>query len=328
MNTMSEETAARKYDKKAWDETRLAFSNSLMVDTRLLSLSQNVELPDWPIKGESETPSKYIDFTWEEINEIPGLADRPERIDLLISILKETMAFDDPFGDMVDTVENATEKDDTLGRTLQELEIPQDCPLAYSALSPDTLDFCQAEGIKTIGEFAGFSQNMAQNIVVGGDFKSLLNALMGRDEEGIARYLPFRPHHKGLHLVEAIGLLVGQLSDAERYSLLKRYGKKLNDAQTAKARLSREQIAKLEEILERRVSDMTDFFKADLVDIRKRMNSGTTLQRCFVVLDNEERELIGATILGRILKSSSAVKSEVEPAKSSGGFFSRLFGRR
>lgn len=327
MNTMSEETATRKYNKNDWDEVRVAFSSSLMVDTRLISLAQNVELKDWPIKGEGETPSKYIDFTWEEINELPGLADRPERIDLLISILKETMAFDDPFGEMVNTVENATERDDTLERTLASLGIPRDCPLRFGALSSDTLDFCEGEGIKTIGQFASFSENMAQNVVVGGDFKALLNALMSQDHLGIARFLPYRPHEKGLHLMESVGLLVSQLSDSERYSMLKRLGYKLNDTQAAKARLSRDQLSQLEEILMRRIEELVEYFKDEVSEVKKKVNSGTRLERCFVVLNDEEREVIGAAMLSRVLKSNASGAPADEAPRKRGGFFSKLFGR-
>jgi hypothetical protein len=45
---------------------------------------------------------------------------------------------------------------------------------------------------------------MSQAVIVGGDFRKLLNALSHIDEAAIAEVLPFRPGAKGLHLVEAL----------------------------------------------------------------------------------------------------------------------------
>ena len=47
---------------------------------------------------------------------------------------------------------------------------------------------------------------MAQNVIVGGDFRKLLNALSHVDEQAIAEVLPFRRGATGLHLIEALAL--------------------------------------------------------------------------------------------------------------------------
>lgn len=322
---MSDQASTAKYGKKDWDTVRFGFATSLMVDTRLLSLAQNVELPDWPIKGESETPSKYIDYTWEEIQEIPGLADNPRRVDLLIDILKETMAFDEPFGEMVSTVEGSARQDDALNRAISRLGIPLDFPLHLGHLSQSTMEFCKNEDIKTVGQFAQFSQNMAQNIVMGGDFKTFLNALSNGDEENVAKHLPFRPRQKGLHLIEAIGLLTAKLSDNERCSLLKRYGKKLSEEEASQARLAREQINQLEAILVERGQEIIKYFPKQYDELMRSVAQGTSLERAFIVLNNEDREIIGARIITLCAKSSDA-PAPVEEKKS--GFFSRLFRKK
>jgi hypothetical protein len=41
-----------------------------------------------------------------------------------MDILRETLAFDDPFSDMVETVESESREDDTFERILTKLEIP------------------------------------------------------------------------------------------------------------------------------------------------------------------------------------------------------------
>eukprot|EP01035_Chromulina_nebulosa_P052927 gene52927-72240_t len=39
-----------KSTAKDWDEVRAAFATSIMVDTAISSLAQNLDAPDWPIK--------------------------------------------------------------------------------------------------------------------------------------------------------------------------------------------------------------------------------------------------------------------------------------
>lgn len=328
---MSNPPIARKYSKKDWDEVRKAFATSLMVDTKLTSMSQSLELGDWPIRGSGETPSKYIDFTWEELNELPGLADKPERIDLLIHILKETLSFDEPFGDMVSTVDAATAREDSLLRNLKALEIPTDYPIRYSGLSKDTRDFCAAEEIKTIGEFTRFSQHMAQNIIVGGDFRELLNAITTRDEVGIARFLPFRPYSRGLHLPEAVGLVIQELSESEKIALLKRYGAKLDPAKAARSFLNKDQVNRLETILVDHIRERVRYFESQVADLEKKLGQGMTLQRFFMVLNDPEKELIATHAFDIYLKgrhSSGLLPPSEQEGSSRGGFFSRLFGRK
>ena len=52
-----------KYTDKDWDEVRSAFASSIMVNTALSSLAQNLDGPDWPVKGKDETPAKYVDLS-------------------------------------------------------------------------------------------------------------------------------------------------------------------------------------------------------------------------------------------------------------------------
>lgn len=192
-----------KNTEQDWDEVRKAFSSSIMVDTALSSLAQNLDGPDWPLAG--ETPANYIDLTFEEMREwlaVKGLT--PDNGDLLISILRDTLAFDNPFGEMVAQNEAAAERDNQLLKNMAKLGIPQEVPVGLLALSPDTMEFCRSENIETLGGLALFAQGMSQSVIVGGDFRKLLNSLSHIDEAGIAEVLPFRPGEPGLHLVEAL----------------------------------------------------------------------------------------------------------------------------
>src|SRR5882757_8024894 len=194
-----------KSTAKEWDEVRSAFASSIMVDTALNSLAQNLDAPDWPIKGKEETPSKYIDLNFDEVTEMLQLkGQKPERLDQLVSILKETLAFDSPFGEMVTQTEAASVRDNPLLKNLAKLGIPENFPMALTALDAGTLDFCKLEKLSTLAEFAVFAQGMSQNVIVGGDFRKLLNALSNVDEAALAEVLPFRVAAKGLHLPEAL----------------------------------------------------------------------------------------------------------------------------
>jgi hypothetical protein len=66
-----------------------------MVDTALKSLAQNLDGPDWPIPGPDETPATYIDLTFAEVRDLLTRKGQPvERVDQLVEILRETLAFD------------------------------------------------------------------------------------------------------------------------------------------------------------------------------------------------------------------------------------------
>jgi hypothetical protein len=194
-----------KNTEQDWDEVRRAFSSSIMVDTSLNSLAQNLDGPEWPMGD--ETPANYIDLSFAEMREMLAIKGHPpEQADILIGILKETLAFDNPFGEMVEQNEAAAQRDNQLLKNMAKLGIPQEFPIDLVALSPDTREFCAHESIGTLGALAIFAQGMSQTVIVGGDFRKLLNSLSHVDEAGIAEVLPFRPGSTGLHLVESLAL--------------------------------------------------------------------------------------------------------------------------
>ena len=280
-----------KSTAKDWDEARAAFSTSIMVDTALNSLAQNLDAPDWPIKGKDETPSKYIDLSFDEVAELLQLkGQKPDRIDQLIGLLKETLAFDSPFGEMVTQTAAAAERDNQLLKNLTKLGIPQNFPIALTALDAGTLEFCQLEKLVTLSEFAVFAQGMSQNVIVGGDFRKLLNALSHVDEASLAEVLPFRRGAKGLHLPES-------LAQATR---------KKNSA--AHAELA------------------TTWFRDELTAIERDVAGGGALGRHFIRLGDAALEARAADLLRPHLRLPAGV-SAAAPEKKKGGFFGRLFGK-
>jgi hypothetical protein len=244
-----------KSTEKDWDEVRTAFASSIMVDTSLSSLAQNLDGADWPIKGKDETPARYIDLGFEEVVELLQLKGQPpDRIDQLIGLLRETLAFDSPFGDMVEQTAAASERDNPLLKNMARLSIPENFPIALTALEPGTLEFCTLEKLGTLGEFAVFAQGMSQSVIVGGDFRKLLNALSHVDEGALAEVLPYRRGQKGLHLIEALG-----------------------QAARAPDAASRAELA-------------TTWFRDELTAIENDVIAGGSLERHFVVLGDPALE--------------------------------------
>lgn len=260
-----------------------------MADTALSSLAQNLDGPDWPIKGKDETPSKYIDLSFDEVVEMLQLKGQsPDQIDQLISILKETLAFDSPFGDMVEQTAAASERDNVVLKNMAKLGIPENFPIALTALEPGTQEFCKLEKLSTLGEFAVFAQGMSQNVIVGGDFRKLLNALSHVDESSLGEVLPFRRGHKGLHLIEALA-----------------------KAANAPDATVRAEIA-------------TTWFRDELSALEKDLAAGGSLERHFVVVGDPAVEKRAVELLRPHLRLPAAATAAAQKKKSGlFGWFSK-----
>jgi hypothetical protein len=278
-----------KYTEKDWDEVRTTFASSIMVDTQISSLAQNLDGPVWPIKSKDETPAKYIDLSYGEALEVLALKGMTaDKFDLLISILKETLAFDNPFGDMIEQTEAASARDNPLLKNMSRYGIPESFPITLTALGTDTVEFCKLENLKTLGEFAVFAQGMSQNVIIGGDFRKLLNALSNLDEMTLSDILPYRRGSKGLHLVEALG-------QATRAS-----------NPMAKSR------------------EAAVWFKEEFAQVQKDFADGTGVARHLGVLNNVELEKKVADIVRQLIKPGSGVS---DSTVSRPGFLKRIFKR-
>lgn len=265
----------QREQSEAWDDVRKAFASSIMVDTSLSSLAQNLDGADWPMKGKDETPANYIDLTYEELFELLALKGQPPgRVEHLITILTDTLAFDNPFGEMVEQNEAAAAKDNQLLKNMAKLGIPEDFPIGLTSLTQDTKEFCRLENLTTLGAFSVFAQSMAQNVIVGGDFRKLLNALSHVDEATLAEVLPYRPGAKGLHLVEALAA----------------------DSKSADPKAG--------------AAKSVGYFQEDVRRIKADLAGGGPLARHFAVLNNRPLEAAAAELLRPYL-----VVAAVAPAK-------------
>lgn len=312
-----------RHTAKEWDEVRAAFASSILVDTSLSSLAQNLEGADWPLKGTGETPAGYIDLTFDEVRERLALCGQPPRMaDHLIEILKETLSFDSPFGDMVTQGEQAAERENPLVKNLEKLGIPGDFPITLTALDPETLSFCRLEGVATLREFAVLAQRMAQSIIVGGDFLSLLKALSHVDEQVLARHLPYRPGERGLHYIEALAHAVRAQPVSVQTVMRKKLNYPLSEAdRTLAARVTGGQLHYAHEALKERQAVLGAHFYEECRQLEQRIIGGEEIRRMVAVLNAPETEVIVADLLESLLTPA------VPSAPKAQGRFGRLMKR-
>lgn len=313
MSTTKSPFPNARFNAKDWDEVRMAFGSSILVDTSLCSLAQNLEGLDWPLKGPEEIPAKYIDLSYAEMRESLALRGQSPRVaDYLIGILKETLAFDEPFGDMVTQSEQSAARENPVVKTLAKLKIPAEFPVALSALSPETLLFCRLENIVTLGEFALMAQRMAGSVIVGGDFRALLNALSNVDEKTLARYLPFRPGATGLHFIEGVAQAVCSQPVAVQAALAKRLKQPLPPAAADLAGgVSAEQVTSARDALARHADSLRAFCEEDHAELLWQLSGGANPRQLVSILRDPIIEAVVADLIA-------------PPVKQNTGLFSRL----
>ncbi len=286
----------------AWDKARAAFAQSPLVNTPLASLALDLDLPPWPVNTPDETPAAYIHLPHHQA--VVALTARglpPAQLDHLISLLNDTNAFDQPFGDMVEHIAapGATDMDSPLHKNLKNLELPEDFPLAFSALSTGTIQLCSIENVDTLGGLVAFASRISQTVIFGGDFRELLNALAQKDEAGLARLLPLRPGATGLHLPEAVAFAARDLDVTARDAVIK--------APAAAPAELRAQVGRI-----------VSYFSKQHAALAAAVVADSTLEREVARLHNPILEPVVAALL-------SAHFPAPKPKPS---FFARLFGGR
>ena len=320
-----ENTSRETVTESEWNRIRLGFQNSIMAETSLSSLSEDMGLGSWPVDGEAETPSKYTHHSYDALCAHPAFAVRPELLNQLVEVLRQTLAFDDPFGDMVIHTEEAEALDNEILKTMDKLGIPPDFPLALAHLSPETADLCKREELTTLEQLASFAQKMAQQIVIGGDLRDFINSLANVDENGIAGFIPYRPGSKGLHLIEATALLIKHLPEPFRYALCQRYGAVLNAEQKAEAgRAVRQQLAEHDSKVRDAVVEQLMWFNGEESEIRSHLAAGNTLDRMIMVLNDPVLEAGARGILTQLYGTTRQTDSD---GGERGSWFRRIFRR-
>lgn len=313
-----------------WDKIRKSFSKSMMVDLKLGSLAENLELPAWPLSGDEETPAKYIDFTLDELGVMTEFHGKPARIDHLYRILNENLSQDEEFEDMVDPINKQLDRTDVLLQVLRRFEIPENYPFTLLAFPKNVRDTVPAAQVKTLGEFVRFYQKISEKGVVLGEIKTVLQAISAGDEARLAQWMPYRPGSHGFHFIEAIALAVKSLDQDTLKSLVKKYGKKLDQADDYALKSSWQDLAaKGESKLDAATNECAPQFAADIADARTIINSGGAMEldRFLLPLGDSDLELIVAHALIRHIRGrDEGVPATSAPVSSSpsGGFFAKL----
>ena len=290
---------APRYTAQQWDEVRSAFCSSILADTSLNSLAQNLEGDAWPLTGPREVPSAYLDVSWDELRESLALRGQPPSVaDQLLSILEETLAFDTPFGEMLPQSEAPVTNENPVIKNLAKLKISAGFPVRLTALSADTQMFCELEHIKTVGELTLAAQRMAGAVIVGGDFRALLNALSHIDEPEIARYLPFRPGSTGLHYGEGLALAVRAQPAAVQAALLARvrYPQPAPAAAIARS-VSKERITQARKDILLHGAALRGFCEDDYAELQREMCAGGLPRRIVSVLGDSAIESVVADLI-------------------------------
>lgn len=319
-------TLSARLTHDEWNSVRNRFRGSMMVDTEITKLAQNLDLT-WPLKGPEETPLKYVGLTLEELESMPNIAGFFDRSRLLYDILYETMAFDDPFSEMAENVNSSSKHDDGPRRTLEKLGIDISYPIRLCAISKGTKEFCEAEGVVSMEEFLELSQRLAQQVVVGGDFRSFLNTLAHPEPEAISQYMPLRVGHEGLHLAEAIAQTISIFEPAEKQFIFQKFGasirvENLDDPMP----LSNQGGVRVLEKADAHLSELFKYFKDDHRKLADAAAEGTeSLVRYFAPLGDPEIEKVALALTRRAF--SSAKESDRGTDQKKPGFFARLFGR-
>jgi hypothetical protein len=276
------------YTERDWVQLRAHFMGSILVDVHLHKLAQNIGA-SWPIKDKNETPARYLEYSFEELADAPGLKGQPARLQLLLDTLKETASFDSPFQEMVQTSQAPEKSNENSAQLLRRVGVPTDYPVEFIGLSCETRSLCEAEGAKTVGEAVVLLQGMAQSVIVGGEVRQFLNSLAHGDLHALAKFLPVRAGTRGVYLAEAIGLLIQAVPESARRACLEPTPAA---GPTPASTLAEATIQELRERLPR----ILQWFPEETRSLSEVATNGESLERFFATVGMPDVEKVAAKL--------------------------------
>lgn len=205
-----------------WDALRSHFHDTVMATTNLSSLAKNLG-KKWPIRGKMETPGRYINFTLEQLQDLPEFYGKGNRLPLLYSILHETKQLDEPFEEMVDQFDHFPEDEGEARSPLQQLGIPLEYPVELMLFSKRTLAICKEGGHETLNGLITFLMQSKTAIIMNEEFRKFMSCLKDDDVFGLSEFLPIREGARGIHLAEALGLIARQVNPQDAATLIFSY---------------------------------------------------------------------------------------------------------
>lgn len=309
-----------KYSAAEWEYICRRFFNSILNETEIAKLGQNVGI-SWPFKGSDETPTKYIEYSLEELDTVPGLIGKKSRVKKLMDILRETLAFDDPFGDMADKVEMESEVDHTFGIILKRLNVAVDYPARFVHFAPETQALLQNEELTTVLDVVQYGQKLTSDVTAGDDLRAFMNSLAHKDEAGIRQHIPWRRGDRGLYLPEAIGLAAQGLNQPLQLELLYQSGVELSEVESEIRQNGSDASSETQlkaALLE--VTELCRWFSVEAQELKELFQSGEMPERFFIPINDTRVERV-ALALARVHFGISA-----SSGKASGGLLGKLSG--
>ena len=313
----------KKYSAEEWEHLSERFKTSILKTTEIAELGRNVGI-SWPFKGSDETPEKYITFSFEELKSVPGLIGKKKRIKDLMDILREILAFDDPFSDMMDTVEERNDNNRICKQVLKKLKIPEDYPVNLMYFSPQAKELLNSKGINTLIEAIGFGRQTS-TLPEGNDLSSFINGLALTNETTIRQHLPFRIGEFGLHLPEAVGLFVCGLDAPVKNELLSQSGLFPEDTESMpdETDAMKPSESSLKTVF-MRFNELCLWFDKQTAELKALCDSSESIERYFLPIHDAETERVA-----RALTLIHFGFSKSGKGKKNGliGKLSRLFSR-
>ena len=302
----------KKYSADEWEHFRKRFSNSILKTTEIAELGRNVGI-SWPFKGSGETPEKYIRFSFEELQHVPGLIGKKKRLHDLMDVLREILAFDDPFSDMMDTVEKKNNENRVYKQVLKKLEIPENYPIHFMFFSPETKRLLHNNGVKTLIDAIRLGERLPGS---DNDLNSFISGLALTNESTIRKHLPLRIGRRGLHLPEAVGLIVCDVDPQTRVELLHRAGLSAPDAENSdKEKAQSEALDASVKAISERFNELCSWFGPQTDELKQACGSPVSIERYFLPINNAEIERVSIALamihFGAPSKSQSGMLKKV-----------------
>jgi len=306
-----ESATPEKYSAEEWEHFRKRFSNSILKTAEIAELGRSVGV-SWPFKGNGETPEKYIQFTFEELQSVPGLIGKKRRVNDLMDILREILAFDDPFSSMMDTVEKRSNEDRTYEVILKKLEIPEDYPVGLMYFSNKTSDQLYNKGIKTLIEAIRFGGRSLAKTNSENDLHSFINGLILANEATIQKHLPFRIGQTGLHLPEAVSLLARSIDEPTRIELLNQAGISLTDSEkSVEETVDKKSLEPSLKIISIRFNEICSWFRNQAQELKELCSSRESVERYFLPINDAQIERVSIALAMTHLGSTDTLRNGI-----------------
>lgn len=276
---------------------RESLKDSEMADINLCTLAKNLDRK-WPIRGDEETPARYLGYSLEALKQLPEFFGKDSRLPLLYNILLETKQFDDPYAEMVQLFDDYGDEVAQPKTPLEKLEVPADMPVELINFSRETLDSCRQGKHNTISELIAFLEKSKTATTLNEEFREFMRAYNNFDQIALRKLLPLREGSKGIFFAEAIGHMASRLTDQQAATLIYAFSIKCNkEAWGESYALPKAGALSLVNQLKEKVLKGFEPMPDQAQELRAAIESGLNASvRYFVSLDDPELEALALAV--------------------------------